>query len=282
MGSTGSAHPPINPETGGTTGTSVFGSTLGTAFLFCALPLLLGVRPKEPGSARHRRVLLQTLAVFVVAILAFALLDKGDVSRRDPSQYVALGSLLLWPPVVGRWLARFAWPRASRPWLWASAAWGSLLVSTGLLTYLPGILQRWKFTNALVGHAHLAMAGLLTALCILIWTVLAPEKESGGMGAVFGDSRSFQLWNGGCALMILALAVLGTVEALDPTVVHRSHPVADSLYGLRLLAGLAMTAASVRWWHRSLACLGTAEAVSAAGSSPASSLSLRTAPETGS
>lgn len=236
------AHPPINPETGGTTGTSVFGATLGTAGLFAVLPFLLGLRP-EDGGRRTR----WTVVALAVGAVAFALLDHGDVSRGDPWQVVAVASLVAWPPILALHLRRFPWSPACRRWLAAAGAWGVLLVTTGLLTYAPGILQGWKFTNALVGHAHLAMAGLISSLGVLI---LRSLLASTGSAALFSDVRSFALWQGGSLVMVVSLLALGTAEAMEPGLVFRAHPLVESLYGLRWLAGLAMTAASIRWLVR--------------------------------
>jgi cytochrome c oxidase cbb3-type subunit 1 len=67
---------------------------------------------------------------------------------------------------AGVYLRHFTWPAGSRRWLLAFAGWGAMLLITALFTFLPGVLDRWKFTNALVAHTHIAMAGMLTCfLC---------------------------------------------------------------------------------------------------------------------
>lgn len=47
---------------------------------------------------------------------------------------------------------------------------------SGWLTFLPGIPERLKFTNGLVAHAHLAMAGVVTSVNGMILNQLDPAR----------------------------------------------------------------------------------------------------------
>lgn len=128
----------------------------------------------------------------------------------------------------------------------AFLGWGGLLVVSAVLIFLPGVLDRVKFTNTLVAHAHLAMAGLATSFAVLVLIVLT---EATGLGRIFMERTSFGLWQAGCVAHVSVLVVAGTLEALDPGVLFRLDPGISALYAVRWLAGAAMLAASLRWLH---------------------------------
>jgi cytochrome c oxidase cbb3-type subunit 1 len=232
-------YPPINPDSGGATGGSLLGSTLAVVAIILATPLIVGLRPR--GGVREVGVPVALLACHLVG---FALLDHADHSHHEWLQVVGLSSLIIWVPVFGRYLRRFDWPRTARPWLVAFCAWGTLLVSSGALMFLPGALERWKFTNALVGHAHLAMAGMVTSFNVLVLVVVNPSQT---YATLFGDRRSFLLWQGGCLLFVVAMMTLGTLEGLVDGLLFRPVPAVQALYAVRWLAGAAMLWASARW-----------------------------------
>ena len=56
-----------------------------------------------------------------------------------------------------------------------------------MLSFLPGVLDRIKFSQALVGHSHLAMAGFTTSFVVLVlvrttdWNGGAPAWRRAGM-----------------------------------------------------------------------------------------------------
>ena len=89
---------------------------------------------------------------------------QTHASHHEPGQIAGLALLLAWIPLVVGYARSFGWGAGSRPWLAAAFGWWLALVLTGFLTFLPGISERLKFTNALVAHAHLALAGLVTCL----------------------------------------------------------------------------------------------------------------------
>ena len=227
-------YPAINPHSGGPTGTSQLGSTLGTIAVFGVLPWLLRLPPQGPSRTRWKFA-----AVFVAALALYAGITHGDASHYQLDQIIGVGSLLLWIPVVAGYARSFGWRAGSAPWLRVAFVWWTLLVVTGLLTFLPGFSERLKFTNALVAHSHLAMAGLVTSLHAAILLNLpghwAPPRWS------------FWLWQAACALHIGALLWLGWAEGNDASILYVHGGLADVCYGLRFFAGIAMLVASIAW-----------------------------------
>jgi cytochrome c oxidase cbb3-type subunit 1 len=132
----------------------------------------------------------------------------------------------------------------SRPWLRAFAVWGSVLFASSFPLFAPALLVRVKFTNALVAHSHLAMAGMATSFAALLLAALNAETRLRG---VLADRPAFHLWNLGNGAQVLALAAAGALEAADPGVVFRGDPPITALYAARALAGAAMLAAALRW-----------------------------------
>jgi cytochrome c oxidase cbb3-type subunit 1 len=238
-----SIYPPINPDSGGATGASLLGSTLGLVAVIWGFPFLMAQRPNDGG-----RVAWQTLAVLGLHFAGFALLGHGDRSHHELPQIVGLASLAIWLPLLIRHLQRFDFPEASRPWLVAFAVWAGLLLATGIVFFLPGMLERLKFTNALVAHAHVAMAGMVTCLNVLILIGLGEKTSHPNL---FGDRTAFIFWNGGSALVFGALLILGAVESQSPGMLFRfgspAGTLATALYLLRWCGGLAMLMASGRW-----------------------------------
>lgn len=232
-------YPAVNPDSGGATGWSLLGSTLGIVTLFWGLPFALGLRARDGG-----RVASQTLILLGLHFLWFALVPHGDRSNHDPAQIVALSSLVVWPPLLARHLRCFPWRATSRRWLGALAAWSVVLVLSGVVGFLPGVLEAWKFTNALVAHAHAAMAGVVTCLCVVILDHLGAGTA---VRDVFSARLPFWAWQGGCAVYVGSMFVLGSLEGADPGLLFRGDPAVTWLYGLRWIAGAAMFTASWAW-----------------------------------
>lgn len=234
MASATSTHtyPPVNPATGGPTGASLLGSTLAVIAIFLGTPLMLGLAGRGG---------MGSILAFGLHCAFFAFVGLGDHTHREPLQIAAVASLLVWAWLLPRWLGRFDWPQGSRPWLLAFLAWGGALLASAVPMFLPGLLDRIKFTNALVGHAHLAMAGMATSFAALLLTVL---------GGDLADRASFVLWHAGNAAHVVALAGAGALEAADPGIVFRGDPSITVLYLVRALAGAAMLTAAARWTAR--------------------------------
>jgi cytochrome c oxidase cbb3-type subunit I len=239
-------YPPINPATGGPTGGSLLGSTLGIVAIFLLCPYLLDLTPTRP----TRRAAWLSFGLFGLHALAFGLLDHGDHSHRELAQFAAVASLAVWPPVLWLWLRRFQWPAGSGRWLAAFAAWGTLLVGTAIATFLPGVLERLKFTNGLVAHAHLAMAGMVTSFLLL---ALVATGAGHGLGRPLAAARPFWLWNLGTLLHVGALLVAGWIEGGDLGWIVRGGAPLTVPYSLRAAAGALMLLASLEWLRGALA-----------------------------
>jgi cytochrome c oxidase cbb3-type subunit 1 len=223
-------YPAVNPDSGGATGAALLGSTLGIITLFLALPTLLGL-----AANRGTRAAWVALAV---SWAVFAVLNHGDTSHHDRRQIAALAVVLAWIPLLARQWASFAWPGGARPWVRAALTWWALLAASGWLVFLPGMSEATKFTHGLVAHSHLAMAGLVTAVNAAALVTLTGRPAPRGV---------FTLWNAGCAAHVLALAVLGAMEADHAAELFRGEAWTQVLFAARLAAGLAMTFASARW-----------------------------------
>ncbi len=239
-------YPPINPDSGGATGGSLMGSTLGLVAIFYLSPFFAGLTPRDGGRAAAR-----TGLALVLHGVWFALLDHGDRSHHEIVQVLSLASLGVWLPLLADHLRRFPWPPVSRRWLFALGGWGALLLATGVVTFLPGVLERLKFTNALVAHAHVAMAGMVTCFNVLV--LLHLLRRSSAAGDVFADRTSFALWHGGALGLAGSLLVLGLLEGASPGLLFRPGSAAGALYAVRWLGGLAMLIASLRWLGAALA-----------------------------
>ena len=221
---------PVNPGSGGATGAAVLGSTLGIITIFMFVPRLLGVS--------SRRTTAPLWWMLAASWLVFAASDRGNVSHHAIAQIAALATLLFWVPLVPLFWRWHDWRQEARPWLRAAAVWWTLLVITGWISFLPGVSEEFKFTHALVGHAHLAMAGLLTSVNAVILITLTEQ----------GPNRIvFWLWQGGCGLYIASMLGLGWGETRHVAELFRGETWTQALLGVRLVAGLAMAAASARW-----------------------------------
>ncbi len=249
----------INPESGGTTGANVLGSALGTVVLFFFLPWVLGLKSKG-GSGASRWFGSKYIGGILVAHGLFFLWTGGrDAAHFEPAQALAVAGVLIWPPLLTIHLNRFSWSAAGKSWLKAAGAWASILVLSGLVAFLPGNFGGWKFTNALVAHAHMAMAGLLTSLCGLILRELV---KGGPLDRLLSAALPFHLWHGGLALHITALVALGAVEATHPDVLFGPSTAAQIAYGVRWVAGFLMLLASISWLRHALGLAAEARAPS--------------------
>jgi len=230
-------YPAVNPDTGGPTGASQLESTLMVVLILLLLPY--GLTRRKPACARW---ILSSWVVLCVEALMCLGLGRADVSHHQPVQFLTLGSLLVWVPLVPAYFHSFEWPRNTRLWRWAALGWWAILVPTGWAFFLPGILDRLKFTDGLVGHSILAMAGFVSSLLILILAVLI-DKD----GEVFNTRWAFVAWHGATLAYVVLFLWAGWREGVDPTFTIVPGPARDVLYAVRLVLGIAMTAASGEW-----------------------------------
>ena len=195
-------YPPVDRLTGGPTGSSLLGSSLIVVGLMLLLPRVAAA----DGTGRAGR---GTWAYFIFCWLFFGVAEAVGGTHFDWWQNV---SLLLMPPwawLLARDWAGFSWLRASRGWRTAMFGWWGLLVVTAYLMYFPWILDRIKFTQGLVAHSHLAMAGFTTSFCALL-AVLLTGRRVGGFVTI-------SIWQISVALMIITLAAMGWHEGAEPS-----------------------------------------------------------------
>ncbi len=230
-------YPAVNPDTGGPTGTSQLESSLAVVAILLVLPL--GLTRRKRASAR---VVAMGWAVLAAESLLCAVLSRGNVSHRLPVQYLSLGSLLAWLPLLPAYYAAFAWHPATRLWRRAMLWWWAALVVTGWILFLPGVLDHFKFTDGLVGHSFVAMAGFTSSLIVFVLVELLGEDAW-----IFNRARSFYLWHGSVIAYIVLMTAAGWREGFDPAFTMVPGPERNTLYALRLVSGVLMLAASLDW-----------------------------------
>ena len=223
-------YPSVNPDSGGATGARLLASTLGIVGIYGLLgEVLTVVRPS---------VRWLYWGYFVLSGFVFVRIEGGNSSHHEVLQIIGLGTLMGWVPLVGLYFDRTRLAPAARSWWMAAAAWWGILVVSGFLGFLPGVSEQLKYTNALVGHAHLAMAGLVTSANIAILVELGAVRAKSG----------FWLWQGSTAAMVAALLSVGWHEAEAPGELYFSDRFAQGAYLVRLAAGLGMFALSLVWF----------------------------------
>lgn len=272
LASSTAVYPVVNPHSGGATGTSLLGSTLGVVLIFLIVPHLLRL-PKSGALDRSLAVIFTYLLVpallrradaghasrsvawivwswFAVCATVFGFASHAHASHHSTAQILALASLLPWPLLVMLHWKRFNWEAGSSRWLAASLAWGVALVLTGLLTFLPGASERLKFTDALVAHAHLAMAGMLTSINVVLLLNLGSGTAT---RRALGSTALFWMWQAGCVIQVVVLSCLGWLEGAELSLASATGGIVDLGYDARLLAGVLMAAAAAGWlWKLTL------------------------------
>ncbi len=228
-------YPAVNPDSGGATGASLLVSTLGIVAIYGLVPDLLGVPQHNPKDRSHR---LTFWTMYAISLAVFMLIGHGNNSSRETAQQVGLAVLVMWIPLGWQFFRCYLWPATARRWLIAAFTWWLVLVISGFLFFLPAVSEHLKFTNALVAHAHLALAGLVTCFNLALINLLAPGHPV---------IRGFWIWQGALALHILALLMLGAYEYRDPAMLFLGRPLAQACYAVRLAAGLVMWTVSLGW-----------------------------------
>ncbi len=232
------SYPAVNPDTGGPTGTSQLESSLAVVAILLMLPF--GIAQRTAG--RSNAIAIGWTILLAEALLC-ASLSRADISHHLPAQYLSLGCLLVWLPLVPAYYAAFQWHGNTRLWRLAFLWWWAALVVTGWVFFLPGVLDYFKFTDGLVGHSFVAMAGFTSSLIIFVMVQLL-----GDGGWIFNRARSFYLWNGSVIAYILLMTVAGWREGFDPTFTIVPGTARNSIYALRLLTGILMLLASIDWF----------------------------------
>ncbi len=230
-------YPPINPDTGGPTGASQLESVLVIIAVLLLLPY--GLTKSKNGSMRTGAL---AWGVFVAEALLCMALGRGDISHHRPTQYISLGSLLVWLPLTPAYYSTFVWHENTRRWRVAFLCWWCILVPTGWCLFLPGVLDHFKFTDGLVAHSLLAMAGFVSSLLIFVLVQLLGED-----GWIFNQRLSFYAWNASVFAYVLVMLYAGWREGNDAAFSLVPGLVRNVIYTTRLLLGVVILAASVEW-----------------------------------
>src|ERR1035437_2099454 len=230
-------YPAVNPDTGGPTGASQLESSLMIVAILLMLPF--GLTQRKAG--RTWTISIAWTVMLAESLLCLAL-GRGDISHHHPTQFLSLGSLLVWTPLTPAYYAAFAWNDNTRRWRIAFLCWWSALVLTGWIFFLPGILDHFKFTDGLVGHSLLAMAGFTSSLLIFVLVQLLGED-----GWIFNRTRSFYGWNIAVLAYVLLMSAAGWREGFDPTFTIVTGAARNAVYILRLVVGVVMLASSLDW-----------------------------------
>lgn len=244
-------YPAVNPDTGGPTGESQLESSLAVVAILLMLPFGLTQR-----NGRQTRVVAWSWVVLLAEALLCAGMQRGDTSHHSPAQFLSLGSLLVWLPLMPAYYAAFEWHARTQRWRKAMLWWWGGLVVSGWILFLPGVLDHFKFTDALVGHSFTAMAGFLSALLIFAMVQLLGED-----GWILTQTRSLHAWNWGVLAYVLVVTVAGWFEGSDPAFTITMGPLRNVLYMLRLATGVIMLAASLEWLVDASKLLRTHETV---------------------
>lgn len=232
-----SVYPPIDPTTGGPTGSSLLGSTLFVVGLMLMLPAAMLPRRDDRPRGVFRWGM---LGFFGLSWLVFGVTEAAGGTHRDWWQLLAMGFLLPWPVLLPSWWRGFAWPVPTRPWRMSMYGWWALLVLSGVGAYPPEVLDRLKFTQGLVAHSHLAMAGFTTSFVALLLTLL---------GMRVGGWRSVVLWNTAALGMVGVLATMGWLESGGYGWMIDRPEWRTAGLALRSVFGIVMLGVSVAWWR---------------------------------
>jgi cytochrome c oxidase cbb3-type subunit 1 len=159
------------------------------------------------------------------------------------AQWMSLGAVLVWAPLIPAYYNTFQWNAATRRWRIAFLCWWSGLVVTGWIFFLPGVLDRFKFTDGLVGHSLTAVAGCLSAF--LVFVLIQMHGENGAHA--FSRAWSFYAWNLGVLAYVVLMTATGWIEGGNPEFTIVPGLLRNSLYAIRVATGVAMLAASLDW-----------------------------------
>jgi cytochrome c oxidase cbb3-type subunit 1 len=231
-------YPAVNPDTGGPTGASQLESSLIIVAILLMLPYGLAQR-----KAGHRRTVAVAWIIMFAEFLLCLALGRADISHHIPAQYLSLGSLLIWVPLTPAYYAAFAWRAKTRRWRIAFLSWWSALVVSGWILFLPGILDHFKFTDGLVGHSLLAMAGFTSSLLIFVMVQLLGDD-----GWIFNQTRSFYGWNFAVLGYVALMTFAGWREGFDPAFTIVPGAARNAVYLLRMVVGIVMLAVSLDWF----------------------------------
>lgn len=226
-------YPPVDRSTGGPTGSSLQGSALVVVGLMLLLPRVAAVSRSE---GKRWGIWI----FFGVSWIVFGVAEAMGGTHHDLHQIGSMLFLLPWVWWLPRDWARFSWPDGSKEWRMAMFGWWGILVVSGLLMYQPGVLDRLKFTQGLVAHSHLAMAGFTTSFCALLLVLLTHRR--------MGNPVSVGVWHVSALVMIVTLAYSGWREGGNPSWMSAQPLWRETGFVVRTLSGGLMSAVSLLWW----------------------------------
>lgn len=228
-----SVYPPVDQTTGGPTGSSLLGSTLMVIAIMLFLPHV-SFLPAESSQSKP------TWVFFGTCVVVFIITELMGGTHFDVWQIGAMLCLVPWVWIIPKDWKRFTWPAETLGWRIAAISWWSVLVISGVAMFFPGVLDHLKFTQALVAHSHLAMAGFTTSFCALL-TVSITKRKIGGKFTI-------PLWNSAALGMILVLGWMGWREG-DSYSWMISNPAWRQVgFVVRTVCGAVMLATSAVWW----------------------------------
>ena len=230
-----SVYPAIDRTTGGPTGSSLLGSALVVVGLMLLLPRLTAT---ARGTGNNRPMWI----FFGISWIFFGIVENRAGTHHEARQIISMLLLLPWVWWLPKDWSGFSWPEGSRIWRGAMFGWWALLVVSGLLMFQPGVLDRLKFTQGLVAHSHLAMAGFTTSFCALL-LVLLTRKPLGG-------TISVATWHLAALAMVVTLAVAGWREGAGPDWMDARPAWRQAGFVARAHCGGLMFAVSLIWWWR--------------------------------
>jgi len=225
-------YPPVDRTTGGPTGSSLLGSALIVINLMVILPRAV--------AEQHDKAVKPGIWIFLAfSWLFFGVTEAIGGTHFQWYQIVAMGMLLPWVWMLPRDWARFSWPDGSRGWRTAMFAWWGFLVVSGFLMYQPGVLDQIKFTQGLVAHSHLAMAGFTTSFCAMLLVLLTGRR--------MGANWTVWTWHLAALAMIVTLALVGWREGDGPSWMLEQPAWRMWGFAARAFCGLLMWIVSIRW-----------------------------------
>lgn len=228
-------YPPVDRLTGGPTGSSLLGSSL----IVVGLMLLL---PRVAADHGNGKAGWGTWSYFIFCWIFFGIAEAVGGSHFDWWQNLSLLIMPPWAWLLARDWSGFSWPAGSRAWRTAMFAWWAALVLTGYLMYFPWILDRIKFTQGLVAHSHLAMAGFTTSFCALLAVLLTGRRV--------GATVSISLWHLAVGVMLVALAAMGWKEGENPSWMLVNPAWREVGLMTRAVCGAALLCVSSTWLYQ--------------------------------
>ncbi len=233
-------YPAVNPDSGGPTGTSQLESSLAIVAILLMLPF--GIARRKSAGVKIIIVGWTRPGCGVSAVRRIEpRRHQPSPPRAVPQPWLAFSSGFRSLPLTTR---PFEWRKDTRRWRLAFLWWWAALVVTGWVFFLPGVLDHFKFTDGLVGHSFIAMAGFTSSLIIFVMVQLLGDD-----GWIFNRARSFYLWNGSVIAYIVCddSSPAGARDSTRPSP-SSSGIARNVIYLLRLFTGILMLLASLDWF----------------------------------